>query len=237
MQDVLKQLKGKLIVSCQAYEDSPLYGPETMARIAKAAELGGAAGIRACWKDDIVAIKKVTELPIIGINKVVSKSTNILQDVIITPNVEAAREVCDVGIDILGLDCTPRGRGYEDIKKLIAEIKSMYPTILIMADISNLEEGIRAAEIGADIVSTTLSGYTPDSKQGEGPDLDLIRNLSQSVDKPINGEGKFWTSEEVIKAFELGAWTVTIGSAISRPEVITHKFTKAIEEYWKRKDG
>ena len=235
MENIIEKLRGKLIVSCQAYEDSPLYGSDIMARMAKAAEIGGAAGIRACWPEDILAIKKVTSLPIVGINKVITARTNPLSDVIITPDFDAAAAICDTGVEILGLDCTPRNRTYKDIAALIWKIKEAYPEILIMADISTLEEGIQAARNGADIVSTTLAGYTPYSTQQEGPDLKLVEQLAKAVDKPINAEGRYWTPEEVLEAYERGAWCVTVGSAITRPELITERFTKAIRQYWENK--
>jgi len=235
MEDIVEKLKGKLIVSCQAYEDSPLYGSDVMARMAKAAEIGGAAGIRACWPKDILAIKKVTTLPIVGINKVIAADTNPLYDVIITPDYDAAAVICDTGVEVLGLDCTPRNRTYQDIAALISQIKEAYPKTLIMADISTLEEGIQAARNGADIVSTTLAGYTPYSTQQEEPDLELVERLAKAVEKPINAEGRYWTPEEVLAAFDRGAWCVTVGSAITRPEIITERFTKAIRQYRERK--
>lgn len=235
MEDTIEKLKGELIVSCQAYEDSPLYGADIMARMAKAAEIGGAAGIRACWPNDILAIKKVTNLPIVGINKVITAHTDPSSDVIITPDFDAAAAICDTGVEILGLDCTPRNRTYQDIAALISQIKEAYPQILIMADISTLEEGVQAARNGADIVSTTLAGYTPYSTQQEGPDLELVKQLAEAIDKPINAEGRYWTPEEVLAAFDRGAWCVTVGSAITRPELITGRFTKTIEQYWKNK--
>lgn len=236
MENVLELLKGGLIVSCQATESSPFYGsPDIIGRMAKAAELGGAVGIRACGKQNLEAVKTVTKLPVVGINKILSSSTNRLTEVYITPTLNSALEICDTGIEILGLDCTPRNRTYEDIAKLIFQIKERFPRILIMADISTLEEGIQAAKNGADIVSTTLAGYTPYSTQQEGPDLELVEQLARAIDKPINAEGRYWTPEEVLAAFDKGAWCVTVGSAITRPELITEKFTKAIRQYWESK--
>ncbi|WP_018963663.1 N-acetylmannosamine-6-phosphate 2-epimerase [Coprothermobacter platensis] len=237
MNTILERLKGGLIVSCQAYEDSPLYGAEIMARMARAAEIGGAIGLRACWTQDIEAIKSVTSLPIIGINKVIKPTTDPVNDVIITPDYESASVICETGVEILGLDCTARKRSYDDIANLIAKIKVNYPNILIMADISTLEEGLHAADIGADIISTTLSGYTTYSRQQEAPDIALVRDLYANTDKPINAEGRYWEPAQVYSAFDNGAWCVTIGSAITRPELITRRFTQSIEKYWQNKQS
>lgn len=226
--DILSNIKGKLIVSCQAQEDEPLFGSIYMARMAIAAEMGGAAGIRANGPNDIKAINAVTKLPIIGIYKIKDPRT----EVIITPTFESAVEISEAGADIIAVDATARPRadgstGYALIKKIKEEIKA-----LVMADISTIEEGILAAKAGADLIGTTLSGYTSYSPQLEGPDFELIKNLHHYTSIPVVAEGRIWSPEEAVKAFEMGAWAVVVGTAITRPQLITKRFVKSINDYW-----
>ncbi|HAF61689.1 MAG TPA: N-acylglucosamine-6-phosphate 2-epimerase [Anaerolineaceae bacterium] len=249
MNTILTNLQNKLIVSCQAFPDSPLYGAEYMQKMAMCAIKGGAGGIRACWSDNIKAIREITELPIVGINKVLDEEPLSINKVYITPNFESAAEVIEAGADILGMDCTPRGRTYDDINKIIEQIKKYYPAILIMADLSTLEEGLKAEEMGVYIVSTTLSGYTPESLKidpkkynslkesassldivhEEGPDFRLIKALRKNMKVKINGEGRFSEASQVVKAMRYGADMITIGAAITMPEKITNKFVNTMK--------
>jgi N-acylglucosamine-6-phosphate 2-epimerase len=252
MNKILQNMEKKLIVSCQAFDDSPLYGSDYMAKMAACAELGGACGIRACWSDNVRAIKKITKLPIIGINKVLNNGSLMDDKVFITPNFESAAEIIEAGTDILGMDCTARNRTYDEIGHLINKIKNNYPHILIMADISTLEEGIYAEKLGADIVSTTLSGYTSESRKALGinydaevkafretgkmptalpPDFKLISDLKANVHIPINAEGRISNSAEAVKALECGAFVVTVGAAITAPISITRSFTVPMDQY------
>ena len=212
MHKVVKQLMGKVIVSCEAYEDTPLYGPQYMEAMAKSVCLGGAAGIRACWPQDIKAIKAVCDVPIIGIYKEFTQG-DPLDQVFITPNFERAKEVIEAGADILGIDATLRPtRGKAELKALLKEIKTAYPNIVIMADLATIEEGVFAQECGyVDIISTTLSGYTRNSvKDTDGPDFALIKALKQAVHLPINGEGRIWEVQDMEDMFEAGADMVTL---------------------------
>lgn len=233
MNELLNKLKNGLIVSCQAFEDEPLHGSDIMAKMAVAAKMGGAVGLRGCWPDDIKAMKKSTDLPIVGIYKVMDENTDVSRDIIITPTFETAKAIYDAGADIIALDCTKR-RSSLETERLIYKIKTEL-NVMIMADISTLEEGINAAKFGADIISTTLSGYTNYSTQSKGPDYQLIEELVDRIDNPINAEGRYWEPEQMVKAFEYGAWTITIGSAITRPELITKRFTDRLNEYNKVK--
>lgn len=232
MNALLNRLKNGLIVSCQAFEDEPLYGSDIMAKMAVAAKKGGAIGLRGCWPRDIKAMKAATDLPIVGIYKVMNKSTDIFKDIIITPTFETARAIHEAGADIIALDCTKRRNSIET-ERLIYKIKTELKTI-IMADISTFEEGIDAAKFGADIISTTLSGYTNYSNQSLEPDYRLVQELAEKLDSPINAEGRYWEPQQMIKAFECGAWTVTIGGAITRPQLITKRFTDKLNQYNKR---
>lgn len=224
---IIDTFKGKLIVSCQALDGEPLYVPGYMAKMALAAKMGGAVGVRANSPQDIREIKKEVDLPVIGIWKLVSEGS----DVYITPTLQAAREVYEAGADIIAIDATFR----KNIEgkyawELIKEIKKELP-VLVMGDISTVEEGINAEAAGADLISTTLSGYTSYSPQLEGPDFDLIKELSQKVKIPVMAEGRIWTTEEAALALKMGAHGVIIGGAITRPAQITERFVKSIEGY------
>ncbi len=227
MKPVVERLLGKTIISVQAYEDTPLYGPVYMRAMAESVLMGGAEGIRACWPQDIRAIRAVTDKPIVGIYKAFTTGEPV-DTVFITPTLELASEVIEAGADILGLDCTLRpDRGAEALASLLRSIRERYPDIAIMADISTLEEGVNAAATGmVDIVSTTLSGYTRASldKADGKPDAQLVRELKQAIDLPVNGEGRIWTLEDMDAVLSAGADMVTIGSAVTRPHEITRRF-------------
>jgi N-acylglucosamine-6-phosphate 2-epimerase len=221
-----------------------------MQKMAMCAIQGGAGGIRACWADNVKAVSEITNLPNVGINKLIDDEPVSIDKVYITPTFESAAEVIEAGADILGLDCTPRGRTYDDVNEIIEQIRKHYPAVLIMADLSTLEEGLKAEAMGVDIVSTTLSGYTPPSlkidpqhyrssldnvtsleKMPEfAPDFELIRALSKSVKVKINGEGRISETTQLIKAMRYGADMVTIGAAITMPEKITARFVNAMQQ-------
>lgn len=222
---VISTLNKGLIVSCQAYEDSPLYGTTYMVAMAKAAEGGGASGLRIRSYEDIFAVRQITNLPIIGI----TKSYYPDSDVYITPTFKEAKEVYDAGADILCLDCTKRERpGGLKVEELVMRIKNEL-NIPIMADISTLEEGLLAEDMEVDLVATTLSGYTPYSRKTEYPDFELVQQLTSRIKIPIIMEGKISTPEEAVKALKIGAFAVVVGSAITNPEWITKRFIKLIK--------
>lgn len=222
--EFFSKVKGKLIVSCQALEDEPLHGSDIMARMAVAAEQGGASGIRANGSEDIKAIKKVTNLPIIGLVKRDYEGS----EVYITPTKKEIDELLSTGVDMIALDATLRKRPNEEkLYDLIVYIKQRGK--LVLADISTVEEGLKALEYGADCVSTTLSGYTPYTKSdNSGPDIDLVEELSRLTSKPVIAEGRVNRPEEVSILLEKGAYTVIVGSAITRPQHITEKFVQAL---------
>ena len=224
---ILDDLKGTLLVSCQAYPDEPLHGEMFMAKMALAAKIGGAKGLRGCGPLDIKAMKQEVDLPIVGINKKFTEGC----EVIITPDIESEEEILKVGADIIAIDCTFR-KNYKGVYSYdyIPEFKSKYPNVPVMADISTLEEGINAYKLGADIISTTLSGFTDYSPRQEEPDFKLIKDIRDALgDKVyINAEGRISTKEDVKKALLMGADFVTVGTAITRPQWITEQITKYI---------
>ena len=219
---MIEQLKNGLIVSCQARPGNPLRGPEHMAAMAEAAELGGAVAIRADGPTDISAIKKRIHIPIIGIYKTEPSPTNPY----ITPDFQHAADIAKVGVEIIAIDATrrPRADG-TDLDELIYRIKNELG-VLVMADIATFEEGVLASKAGADIVATTLSGYTDYSPLTEGPDLELIKKLKQTIDTPIIAEGRFTSPEDVRDGIDSGAHAVVIGKAITNVTFTTDMFIK-----------
>lgn len=227
-QKILQQIKGQLIVSCQARKGWPMYGSDIMAAFAAAAELGGAGGIRATGADNIAKIKEKVSLPIIGINK----QFNDDYEVYITPTYESACEILDVGIDIIALDATRRKRpNNQKLEDIVKKIRKNYPDVLIMGEISTLEEARSILPIGFDIISTTLSGYTKSSNNVNSVNLELIHAISSITDTPIVAEGKIKNEQEAVNALKAGAHAVVVGTSITRPEIITERYVRAIQKY------
>lgn len=226
-QALLAALSGKLIVSCQARVGWPMYGTQIMAAFARAAMEGGAAGIRATGADNITAIKERVNLPIIGINKQFSDD----YDVYITPTWEAAREILEVGIDIIALDATPRRRpGNERAEDIVARIRVEYPNVLVMGEISTLDEARAALATGYDIISTTLAGYTAESAGVTRAATDLVRDIVSLTDTPVIAEGKVRCEQDAVDLLDAGALAVVVGTSITRPEVITSRYVEALAE-------
>lgn len=224
-EDFFEKVEGQLIVSCQALEDEPLHGSHLMAKVAAAAELGGAAGIRANGYDDIKAIQSVTKLPIIGLVKQDYSEC----DIYITPTRKEVDELLKAGVDVIALDATGRERPEKErLEELIQYIKEK--NTLVMADVSTVDEGVEAERIGADCIGTTLSGYTDYSPQLTQPDFNLVHRLVKRVKVPVLAEGRYWSPDEVIHALGLGAHAVVVGSAITRPQVITKRFTDQMKK-------
>jgi N-acylglucosamine-6-phosphate 2-epimerase len=223
--EVLETIKNNLVVSCQALEDEPLHDPYIMSKMAYAAKLGGASGIRANSVKDINAIKKEVDLPIIGIVKRNYPDSNVY----ITATMKEVDELFQEGVDIIAFDATQQTRpDGQSFQEFFAEVKAKYPNQLFMADISTLEEAIAAEKAGVDIVATTLAGYTPYS-EGTIP-LELLQQVISHVTVPVIAEGNIDTPEKAKKAIKLGAYAVVVGSAITRPMLITEKFARSVHE-------
>ena len=225
---ILQPLQGGLIVSCQPdakdAEHDPMNHPEVMAALAQAVVLGGAVAVRADTPSHIAAVRVVVQVPIIGIYKTDLPGYAVR----ITPTVERAAAIARAGADIVAVDGTsrPRPEGGDApgfIRQVIAATGKP-----VIADIATLDEGIAAAEAGACAVLTTLSGYTAGSPQQEEPDFDLVARLARAVAVPVIAEGRYNTPAQAARALELGAWAVTVGSAITRPRVITQLFAAAL---------
>lgn len=223
---LLERLKGKLIVSCQARVGWPMYGPEIMAAFAVAAQQGGAAGIRATGPENIARIREKVDLPIIGINKQFSDD----YDVYITPTYQSAVDILEVGIEIIAIDATPRPRpGGERVEDILRRIRENYPDVLVMGEISTLQEAKDILPLGFDLISTTLSGYTKESQPRSSVDLELIRQIHAITETPIIAEGKIAHEEEAVEAIRAGAHAVVVGTSITRPEIITERYVSALK--------
>lgn len=225
----LDRLRGQLVVSCQADAGSPLRDPATIARLARAAQAGGAAGLRVQGFEDVAAVRAASALPLIGLTKTVRPDT----DVYITPTAAEALRLAELGAEIVALDATLRPRP-EPLSAMFAAIHGA--GALVMADISTLDEARNALDVGADVVSTTLSGYTPHSPQQSGPDWALMAAL-RDAGLPYAAEGRLNTPQDAARTLDLGAMFVVVGSAITRPDVITRWFVEALAEGVERSNG
>lgn len=225
-ESVMERVKGGLIVSCQALKEEPLYSSYIMSRMAYAAMLGGAVGIRANTVVDIVEIKKTVDLPVIGIIKEVYGDCGVF----ITPTIKEIDALMECGVDIIATDATKRIRpDGRTLDEFFIEVREKYPNQLFMADCSTYEEGKHAAEIGFDIIGTTLHGYTEYTKGAELPNIDLVGRLARECGKPVIAEGGIWLPDQLKAALDSGVWAAVIGGAITRPMEITKRFVAAIE--------
>ena len=222
-------LKGGLIVSCQALEDEPLHSAFIMGRMARAAKEGGACGIRANTVEDIKEIRKNVSLPIIGI----VKCNYAKSPVYITPTLKEVDELMTIKPEIIALDATNRDRpDGKSLKEFFDEVKEKYPEQLFMADCSTVEEAVYADKMGFDFIGTTLVGYTDSSKEDkiEANDFQIIREILKQVKHPVIAEGNIDQPEKARRVIELGCNCVVVGGAITRPQLITKKFSEALKQ-------
>lgn len=222
MSGPLEACRGRLIVSCQAAEGEAFRDPEAIARFARAAADGGAAGIRACGVEDVRAIRRAVGLPVIGIDKVMQEDGRIL----ITPTVEGARRLVEAGAAAVALDCTARGQRSGALERLAAirgELK-----VPALADIATVEEAEAAAAAGADFVLSTMRGYTDDTAGVSRFEPSFIAALVRTAGAPVIAEGRIWTPEEAEAAISAGAFAVIVGSAITRPAMLTRRLADAV---------
>lgn len=224
--NVIESLRGEMVVSCQAEGDDPFNTPEYVALFAKAAMMGGAKAIRSEGVEKIKAIKALVDLPIIGLVK--SKFPDGY--VRITGSMEEIEQLANIGCDIIAVDGTFREREGLSGPEFIRKIKNLYPKLVILADIATIDEAIACEEANADCVSTTLSGYTPNTcTDSTTADFVLIEQAAARLSVPLFAEGRINTPDDAAKAISLGAYAVITGSAITRPRVITQWFVNTIK--------
>ena len=228
--ELIESFRNGLIVSCQVQHDDPVYSEDFVVKMAIAAQWGGAVGIRANSPEQIRAIKKNVDLPVIGLWKIWHDDT----DVFITPTLEAAKAVRDAGAEIIAIDCTDQIT-HEGMPawELLPLLKEEMPDAIIFADVAHYDEAVRAVALGADIVGPTLYGYTAETKHIEQPDLrEFARMCRDFKDKAyVIMEGHLYTPEDAMKCIYLGAHAVVVGSAITRPHLITKRFVDLLTGY------
>ncbi len=229
MNQKVESLKGRLIVSCQALPREPLHSSFIMGRMALAAKMGGAAGIRANTKEDILEIRSRVDLPLIGIVKRDYEDSEIY----ITPTMREVEELMEAGPEIIAVDATERLRpSGVTLDDFFRELKRIYPEQLYMADCSTVEEAVHADELGFDFIGTTLVGYTEQSAGDhiERDDFRILREILARVSHRVIAEGNIDTPQKARRVIELGAFSVVVGSIITRPQLITKAFAEALSE-------
>lgn len=227
---ILESFCNGLIVSCQVQKDDPIYTEDMVVKMAEAAKWAGAVGIRANTPEQIRAIKAKVDLPMIGLYKIWHEDT----DVFITPTLKAVQEVWEAGAEIIALDCTDQitheGR---PAWELLPVVKREFPEAIVFADISNYEEAKRAVALGADLVGPTLYGYTKETAHIESPDLREFARMCRDLGEEAYFvmEGHIYSPEDAIKCLYLGAHTVVVGSAITRPHLTAKRFVDLMGGY------
>lgn len=233
LEQVLEMWRGGLIVSCQAPAGSPLAQPEIIAALARAAELNGAVGVRIDHPTNIRAVRHTVAIPILGIEKQQHDDS----DVYITPTYEAAARVIESGADVVALDGTARPR--PNGETLISIISRLHDDVgcAVMADVATREEGLAAATAGADLVSTTLSGYTPETAGRDEADFQLVEELAKRLDVPVICEGRLRSPADVRRAFDCGAFAVVVGNAITGVDWLVRQYVAATTKGRQKEKG
>jgi N-acylglucosamine-6-phosphate 2-epimerase len=215
------QLRGRLVVSCQARKGSPLSRPSIIAALARAAELGGACGVRVCGAAEIRAVRRAVQIPIIGLLKRSSPKSSVY----ITPTLADALAVINAGADLVALDATSRPRpDGGSLTDLLEQIKRMGG--VAVADVDSVAAAIAAAAAGADYIATTLSGYTSPHPATE-PDIELVADITAHTNLPVIAEGRYRELNQIRAAFDAGAHAVVVGNAITDPIGITERLVMA----------
>ncbi len=231
MNQIWQRLRRGVVVSVQASQGEPLDKPEYLCALAESALLGGACGVRMAQPQNMTYFKqRHPEVPVIGITKPDKIPANAAELVYITPGFQDLASIAGC-CDIVALDATLRPRpGGAGLPEIVRQSRERFPHLILMADIATVEEAQNAEALGFDLIGTTLSGYTVESmaRQQAGPDFLLLETLAQSLKTPVVMEGRLWAPQEVTRAFELGAFSVVIGSAVTRPHEITKRFVQAI---------
>ncbi len=219
----LEALRGRLIVSAQAYPGEPMRTPTTMAQVAASAVIGGAAAIRVQGIADVQFTRSAVEVPVIGLWK------DGHDGVFITPTARHALAVAHAGAHIVALDGTRRGRPDGLSLQQTIELVHAESHALVMADCGSLADALAAAEAGADLVGTTLAGYSGERPKTQGPDLELLEAIAAAgLSVPLVAEGRIHTPAQARAALDAGAFAVVVGTAITHPATITGWFDAAL---------
>ena len=227
-EELFQIMKGSIIVSCQATPGEPLYDPQrsVMPLMARAAKQAGTKMIRTSSVRDIIGIKEETGLPVIGLIKREYPGYTGR----ITMTMREVDECMDALADIVSIDCTDTVRGDgKTAPEFLREVKKKYPNIIIMADCATLEEAEAAYAAGADLVGSTMNGYTAAAADCKGdPNYELVRQMVEKLPCPVIAEGRVHTPEQARKMLDIGAWAVVVGGAITRPLEIAARFMAVI---------
>lgn len=222
--EVVERLRGRLIVSCQAYPGEPMRDPRTMTQVARACVEGGAAAIRGQGVADLEAIRAAVDVPLIGLWK------DGPDGVFITPTLNHALAVAATGADVVAVDGTrrarPDGRSLADV---VRGLRAAFPSILVMADCGSADDARAAEDAGADLLGTTLAGYTGERPRTDGPDLDLVAEVAAFATRPLIVEGRIHSPAQALQALSAGGFAVCVGTAITHPTTITGWFRDTIE--------
>ncbi|PAV30822.1 N-acetylmannosamine-6-phosphate 2-epimerase [Virgibacillus profundi] len=225
---MLEKVKGNLIVSCQALPDEPLHSSFIMSKMALAAMEGGAKGIRANSKEDIIEIKKEVDLPLVGIVKRDYEDSSVF----ITATYQEIDELIESGCEMIAMDATMRKRPDNiELTELVSYTREKNSTIQLMADIATLDDAVQAEQLGFDCISTTLHGYTEETngKKLFHEDFRFLKDVLENVNIPVIAEGNVITPEMYKRCMELGAYSCVVGGAITRPKDITKRFVGMME--------
>lgn len=223
MNDVLEAIRSGLVVSCQAYPGEPMLDPRTMAQVAASVVRGGAVAVRGKGLEDLVAIRAAVEVPIIGLVKVGDTG------VYITPTLQDCLDVAATGCEVVALDGTRRERpDGRSLAQTLDEFKKRHPEVLVMADCGSSGDALAAQEAGADLIGTTLVGYSGEREKTTGVDWEAVDEILALADRPVLVEGRVHTPSDAAEALRRGAWSVVVGTAITHPATIASWFTDAI---------
>jgi N-acylglucosamine-6-phosphate 2-epimerase len=221
--EALESLRGRLIVSCQAYPGEPLREPHITAAMAASVVRGGAAAVRVQGTADVQFARTAVEVPVIGLWK------DGHEGVYITPTLRHALAVAAAGAHVVAIDGTRRPR--PDGLSLAETVAGVHAEshALVMADCGSLDDALAAADAGADLIGTTLAGYTGERPKTDGPDLELIAAAAGAdLGRPLIAEGRLHTPAQARAALDAGAFAVVVGTAITHPATITGWFRDAL---------
>jgi len=225
--EIISKLKHGLIVSCQAEGESPFNSPEGVTMFAKAAIDGGSIGIRSEGIEKTKLILASVKVPVIGLIKSYFDDGSVR----ITGSLSDVDDLSAIDCPIIAIDGTFRKRDGLTGPEFIKKIKSSYPA-LIMADIAKEDEAVECEKAGADFISTTLNGYTPETVKDKNasPNFELVKSLVKKIKILVIAEGRINNPSDAKRMIDLGAFAVVVGTAITRPHIVTSWYVDAIKK-------